>query len=1346
VTGALTGSFLVAASGTAWAAGSNWFVNPTTGSDSNACATAALPCKTITHALALSSDGDTITLAGGTYTGALTITKAVTIQGAGQGVSIIDAAETTPSASSASAMLVSLPTADPNTLTVNGVTIQRGISKFGGGIELLTGKMVVNNSTITNNEAGGITGSAGGGGIGVIGTALGTTQQLTLNGDTISHNKTVAFGTTNFNGGGLYLAGPTTMTNTVISANSTGGTTFGGGIFLAKAVATDTATLNATDTQVTGNAAAVGGGIANYSGGQLALTGDGVTPSSVSSNTGTDGAGIYDAGTATIVGTSISSNISAFEGGGFYESQVAAADTPLITATNDTLSGNTAALVGGGGFSAANSTFAMNGGTLGSNKAFDGGGLYIVGGATASFVGATVSNNVASSGSTANAGLGGGIFDAGSLSITGNSTLSGNQAVADTAGGSTATGWGGAVFEGPAAAGNAPTFTLANSTVSGGALASGTNAAVGGGIAVTGNVLGTVAPGFAASAATFTGTADTFSGLTAIDGAGAYVGGTGSFTGSTFSGDTASGSTLALGGGLLVGKAAAGDIPAATIDSTAFTSDIGVLGGGVAVNSSSTLTTQNGTTFSQDQATNSGGGLYMAGTDTSHDTSFTSDTAAGFGGAVFDGSVVAADHPVFTGTNVTMNGNSTPLDGGAATVATNASLSLTGGSIDNNTSVAGGGLLISGGATSSITGADISGNTANGSDGGAIFNSGALTISNSEITGNKAIPSASNPTTTGLAGGIYSGTSTASTATTLVLNGDTLSGNSANAASALLTLSSGSGDTNGSSITNSTITGNSSGPSFGVIAAFDPVTIVSSTINGNTSPAGASGGLYVEVAGAISVSGSDISGNSFDNCSSPVIDGGYNGINAGDSSCGFTAAKHDVLANPQLGALGVNGGTTLTEVPAATSPLINQIPLNTTTSVNDAVTGSPVVLCGSGSTDQRGSPRPEGATCDIGSVEVGVSAPALTGPSAATFVVGTAGTPQVFTSTGTPTAHLTESGAALPTGVTFTDNGDGTATVSGTPAAGTTGTYAITITANNGTAPNGTLPFTLTVDQAPAISGPASDTFTVNHAGSDSFVATGVPIPAVSESGALPSGVTFTDNGSGTGTLAGTPAVGTQGTYPLTITAHNGEGPDATLTFTLTVLPPVTITTTSLPGGTVGVAYSATLAATNGSAPYTWSIASGSLPAGLSLASGGAITGRPTGPSGTTSFVVKVTDSASPTGTATQPLSIAIAKGTTSLAVNPVLIGFGSSGLTITFGSVSATLAGGVPSKGIAGQTVTFKTGSTTVCSGVTTSTGAVRCNITVLDEVAAILANGVTATYAGSDSWLPSSGSAGLL
>src|SRR5712692_32748 len=84
-----------------------------------------------------------------------------------------------------------------------------------------------------------------------------------------------------------------------------------------------------------------------------------------------------------------------------------------------------------------------------------------------------------------------------------------------------------------------------------------------------------------------------------------------------------------------------------------------------------------------------------------------------------------------------------------------------------------------------------------------------------------------------------------------------------------------------------------------------------------------------------------------------------------------------------------------------------------------------------------------------------------------------------------------------------------------------------------------------------------------------------------------------------------------------------------------------TITTTSLPPGTQNVFYTASLSASGGVTPYTWSILSGSLPVGLSLTpSTGVISGTPTG-SGTSSFTVQVTDANSQT--ATQGLSITIA-------------------------------------------------------------------------------------------------------
>jgi len=86
-----------------------------------------------------------------------------------------------------------------------------------------------------------------------------------------------------------------------------------------------------------------------------------------------------------------------------------------------------------------------------------------------------------------------------------------------------------------------------------------------------------------------------------------------------------------------------------------------------------------------------------------------------------------------------------------------------------------------------------------------------------------------------------------------------------------------------------------------------------------------------------------------------------------------------------------------------------------------------------------------------------------------------------------------------------------------------------------------------------------------------------------------------------------------------------------------TLPPPLEITTTSLPDGTVGVAYSQTLAATGGTTPYTWSRVGGSLPGGLSLSEGGVISGTPTA-EGDFNFTVKVTDANSQTDT--QALSI----------------------------------------------------------------------------------------------------------
>ena len=145
----------------------------------------------------------------------------------------------------------------------------------------------------------------------------------------------------------------------------------------------------------------------------------------------------------------------------------------------------------------------------------------------------------------------------------------------------------------------------------------------------------------------------------------------------------------------------------------------------------------------------------------------------------------------------------------------------------------------------------------------------------------------------------------------------------------------------------------------------------------------------------------------------------------------------------------------------------------------------------------------------------------ITSPAGTTFTAGQAGTFTVA-STGSPTCALSETGA-LPAGVTFKDNKNGTATLAGTPAADTGGTYTLAITATNGVSPAATQAFTLTVYQACQITSHDHATFIVGQAGTFTVATTGVPNCGLFETGALPSGVTFTDNGNGTAAISGTP-------------------------------------------------------------------------------------------------------------------------------------------------------------------------------------------------------------------------------
>ena len=162
-------------------------------------------------------------------------------------------------------------------------------------------------------------------------------------------------------------------------------------------------------------------------------------------------------------------------------------------------------------------------------------------------------------------------------------------------------------------------------------------------------------------------------------------------------------------------------------------------------------------------------------------------------------------------------------------------------------------------------------------------------------------------------------------------------------------------------------------------------------------------------------------------------------------------------------------------------------------------------------------------------------------------------------------------------------------------------------------------------------------------------------------------------------------ANGASGSAVITATSVTDITKTFTVTITVTAVP--AITTTTLPAGVEGTAYSQAIAKTGGAGAVTFSISAGTLPAGLTLSGAGTISGKPTGPNGTANFTVKVTDSSTMTPmTAIQALSILVnlppAPAITTTTLPPGIAGTAYSQMVAAtgFGALTfTTSAGAVP-------------------------------------------------------------------
>jgi hypothetical protein len=370
--------------------------------------------------------------------------------------------------------------------------------------------------------------------------------------------------------------------------------------------------------------------------------------------------------------------------------------------------------------------------------------------------------------------------------------------------------------------------------------------------------------------------------------------------------------------------------------------------GGAAIATTGGVDIQN-STFAKNKS--NFGGAILAETGTAvmtipgssfHDnegTGVRTDATDGWGGAIYLTNGAAA-----TIRNTDVYANTSFSGAGIAASGAGTSLNLIDSKVRDNmaTQYYSGGIFNRGGATTEITNSTISGNT--GKVAGGIYNAGStVNVTDSTLSGN-------HETQAGYGGGGLTSYGGTVTLTNVTVSNNTAGGGGAgieNAFGAVATL------------TNVTISGNVNADSGGEGGGFHnfkaTAYLINVTVAGNDAGIGPGGGLFnsdqpdthmhlTNVVVAKSVAGG--------NCEfGTAIETNVTNMSS-DATCSFGAGSDSRVV--LLGALANNGGPTLTHRPQAISPPV------------DAGTA----VAGLGLHDQRGVPRPQGSSFDIGAVEV----------------------------------------------------------------------------------------------------------------------------------------------------------------------------------------------------------------------------------------------------------------------------------------------------------------------------------------------------------------------------------------
>ncbi len=327
---------------------------------------------------------------------------------------------------------------------------------------------------------------------------------------------------------------------------------------------------------------------------------------------------------------------------------------------------------------------------------------------------------------------------------------------------------------------------------------------------------------------------------------------------------------------------------------------------------------------------------------------------------------------------------------------------------------------------------------------------------------------------------------------------------------------------------------------------------------------------------------------------------------------------------------------------------------------------------------------------------------AVTAPSLANAVQGTAYTSAAFTSTGGSGA-ITWSATGLPAGLAI---GASTGIITGTATtAGTSASVVVTATDSGAGAlqqVKATAALSLTVIPTLALTTASLPAGTYGTAYTTTLAASGGVGPYTWSSTALPTGLSLNAS---TGVLSGTPTATNAGTVSFTVTDAGTPQQTQTAPLTLTINPGTPlVTTASIPAATVNVPYSQTLSydPQGQPGPATWTVSAGSVPAPFSLSASGVLSGTPTVSGGPFSFSVTATVNGVPSASQALVLNVYSALTVTSSATPPAatvgsaysftLQAAGGSGSGYTWSLLSGTLPPGLsalPSGGLISFTPT---------------------------------------------------------